>query len=106
MVEGQDYVERALRAWLEATLSYLVYDVMVMPVKQGGDPTHLSPVQLAGAREGGASSRPGHRHAGQVVPTVPDYPPGPGLELVLPYDAGRDRGWPPALADGGYGYIR
>ena len=101
MVKREDYIKRAIRAHLNAPLPDLVNDVKVMPIKQGGHLTHHSLVELPLARDWGVSSGARHREAAVRVPAIPDNPPRPRLEHLLPKDPSGDGGWAGSRPDGG-----
>ena len=101
MVKRKDYVEGAVRAYLNAPLPDLVNDVKVMPIEQGGYLTHLSLVELPLARDYGVPSGARYREAVVGIPAIPDDPSSPQLKHLLAKDPSGDWGWAGPCPDAG-----
>ena len=103
MVEGEDYVEGAVRPHLDTSLTYLVDYVLIVPLEKLGDTTNGRSIHLTLTRECGVSRGSLDRPAIEVTvcDAVPNNTPCPGLQLILTDDPSGDAGRLGPSPDGG-----
>lgn len=83
VVEGEDGVERAVAARLDAALASLSHDVVVVPVEAGGDAAKGCSVELPSAREDRVASGSLDGRAVVGVMAVPYHAARPRLHAIL-----------------------